>query len=152
VGRQGTVVEVSSSLCRVDLDGRCVVCGLRGSLSSHDTGFTNVVAVGDHVIVGAGSVVTKSFAGSCVIAGVPAKIIRKLGNDVQHTTHFPGHFLQYAAAIKRQVDAVLQKLSPILDELYAQALFLDDGEEKAVMITADQSSGKTTVLITEEQK
>jgi len=50
-GQQGIVVEVSSSLCRVDLDGRSVVCGLRGSLSSHDTGFTNVVAVGDHVIV-----------------------------------------------------------------------------------------------------
>jgi ribosome biogenesis GTPase / thiamine phosphate phosphatase len=49
-GRQGIVVEVSSSLCRVDLDGRSVVCGLRGSLSSHDTGFTNVVAVGDRVI------------------------------------------------------------------------------------------------------
>lgn len=50
-GRPGIVVEVSSSLCRVDLDGRSVVCGLRGSLSSHDTGYTNVVAVGDRVIV-----------------------------------------------------------------------------------------------------
>lgn len=50
-GRQGVVVEVSSSLCRVDLDGRSTVCGLRGSLSSRDTGFTNVVAVGDRVIV-----------------------------------------------------------------------------------------------------
>ena len=50
-GQHGTVVEVSSSLCRVDLAGRCLVCGLRGSLSAQDTGFTNVVAVGDRVIV-----------------------------------------------------------------------------------------------------
>jgi ribosome biogenesis GTPase len=30
---------------------RDVLCGLRGSLSSHDIGFTNVVAVGDQVVV-----------------------------------------------------------------------------------------------------
>lgn len=37
------------------------------------------VVLGDHTVVGAGSVVTKSFEdGYCVIAGNPAKIIRKL--------------------------------------------------------------------------
>ena len=36
------------------------------------------VTLGDNVIVGAGSVVTKSFPDNCIIAGVPAKIIRKL--------------------------------------------------------------------------
>lgn len=37
------------------------------------------VKLGDHTIVGAGSVVTKSFEeGNCVIAGNPAKIIKKL--------------------------------------------------------------------------
>jgi ribosome biogenesis GTPase len=45
------VVEVSSGQCRVELDGRTVVCGLRGSLSAEDTGYTNVVAVGDKVRV-----------------------------------------------------------------------------------------------------
>ncbi len=49
--RHGVVVQVSSSLCRVALDGRTLLCGLRGSLSAHDTGFTNVVAVGDRVLV-----------------------------------------------------------------------------------------------------
>ena len=49
--QHGIVTEVSSSLCRVDLAGRSLVCGLRGSLSAQDTGFTNVVAVGDEVIV-----------------------------------------------------------------------------------------------------
>ena len=48
---QGIVVEVSSSLCRVDLGERSLVCGMRGSLSAEETGFTNVVAVGDEVLV-----------------------------------------------------------------------------------------------------
>jgi ribosome biogenesis GTPase len=50
-GRRGVVVEVSSSLCRVDADGQTLMCGLRGSLSAQETGFTNVVAVGDRVRV-----------------------------------------------------------------------------------------------------
>lgn len=36
------------------------------------------VTLGNHTIVGAGSVVTKSFEGNCVIAGNPAKIIRHI--------------------------------------------------------------------------
>jgi ribosome biogenesis GTPase len=51
LGLQGVVVEVSSSLCRVDLGRRSLICGLRGSLTAQDTGFTNVVAVGDEVVV-----------------------------------------------------------------------------------------------------
>ncbi len=51
MGKQGVVIEVSSSLCRVEVDGREMICGIRGSLSAEETGFTNVVAVGDEVIV-----------------------------------------------------------------------------------------------------
>jgi ribosome biogenesis GTPase len=50
-GQRGIVVEVSSSLCRVDLDGCNLMCSLRGSLSAQETGYTNVVAVGDEVLV-----------------------------------------------------------------------------------------------------
>jgi len=40
------------------------------------------VELGDHTIVGAGSVVTKSFPeGYCILAGVPAKIIKTLDKD-----------------------------------------------------------------------
>jgi ribosome biogenesis GTPase len=53
-GSRGTVMEVSTGLCRASVEGRELLCGLRGSLSAADTGFTNVVAVGDHVIVEAG--------------------------------------------------------------------------------------------------
>jgi len=47
----GRVVEVSSGLCRVEGPGGAVLCSLRGSLSAGETGYTNVVAVGDRVIV-----------------------------------------------------------------------------------------------------
>jgi ribosome biogenesis GTPase len=50
-GQQGVVVEVSSSLCRVALNGRSLLCSVRGSLSAERTGFTNVVAIGDRVVV-----------------------------------------------------------------------------------------------------
>jgi len=36
------------------------------------------VQLGDRVIVGAGSVVTKSFPSACVIAGVPAHLLKEL--------------------------------------------------------------------------
>ena len=48
------------------------------------------VNLGDFTIVGAGSVVTKSFSGYCVIAGNPAKLIRKLDKNkcVIHKSEF----------------------------------------------------------------
>ena len=36
------------------------------------------VEIGDNVVVGAGSVVVKSVPDNCIVAGVPAKIIRRL--------------------------------------------------------------------------
>ncbi len=50
-GPRGVVVEVSSGLCRVAMGERIVVCGMRGALSAEEIGFTNVVAVGDEVVV-----------------------------------------------------------------------------------------------------
>jgi len=47
----GVVVEVSSGLCRVEMNGRTLLCTVRGALSSEDSGYTNVVAVGDRVVV-----------------------------------------------------------------------------------------------------
>ncbi len=50
-GTEGVVIEVSTGLCRVSLNGEILLCRLRGSLSLQETGYTNVVAVGDKVIV-----------------------------------------------------------------------------------------------------
>ncbi len=50
-GPQGRVVEVSTGLCRVEIDGQIILCDLRGSLSTSETGYTNVVAVGDQVLI-----------------------------------------------------------------------------------------------------
>jgi ribosome biogenesis GTPase len=48
---RGTVIEVSTGLCRVEAAGRSLLCSVRGSMSAAETGYTNVVAVGDEVIV-----------------------------------------------------------------------------------------------------
>jgi len=47
----GIVVEVAQGLCRVNVDGQNVLCDIRGSLTAEGTGFTNIVAVGDRVLV-----------------------------------------------------------------------------------------------------
>jgi ribosome biogenesis GTPase len=50
-GLQGQVIEVSTGMCRVNLGEETILCSLRGSLTAAETGFTNVVAVGDRVVV-----------------------------------------------------------------------------------------------------
>ncbi len=62
-GRRGVVVEVSSGLCRVETGGDVWLCATRGALGTLETGMTNVVAVGDEVVVsldGAGGGVVES--------------------------------------------------------------------------------------------
>lgn len=41
------------------------------------------VSIGNNVVVGAGSVVTKSFPDNVIIAGNPAKVIKNLNEDVR---------------------------------------------------------------------
>jgi ribosome biogenesis GTPase len=48
---QGTVVEVSSGLARVSHNGQILLCALRQSLQEEETGFVNVIAVGDEVLI-----------------------------------------------------------------------------------------------------
>jgi ribosome biogenesis GTPase len=50
-GEMGLVLEVSSSVYRVAVDARVLLCSLRGSLTVEETGFTNRVAAGDRVRV-----------------------------------------------------------------------------------------------------
>ena len=47
----GKVVSVSSGLCVVEIDGVRLQCRLRSKLTAAETSFTNVVAVGDQVIL-----------------------------------------------------------------------------------------------------
>jgi ribosome biogenesis GTPase len=50
VRETGTVIEVGQGLCRVALpDGRQLLCEARRALQTRETGFTNLVAVGDQV-------------------------------------------------------------------------------------------------------
>ena len=46
------MIEVSQGLCRVSLmEGEPLLCEVRRSLKANDTGFTNIVAVGDEVLI-----------------------------------------------------------------------------------------------------
>lgn len=47
----GKVVEVSRGLCRAEVDGETIVCDVRGILTAEGTGYTNIMAVGDRVLV-----------------------------------------------------------------------------------------------------
>ncbi|MCB9007840.1 MAG: ribosome small subunit-dependent GTPase A [Ardenticatenaceae bacterium] len=47
----GKVVEVSRGLCRAEVNGNTIVCDVRGILTAEGTGYTNILAVGDRVLV-----------------------------------------------------------------------------------------------------
>jgi ribosome biogenesis GTPase len=52
--RRGVVTCISTSTYHVDLGKEVILCSARGSLSASQTGYTNVVAVGDNVFVSLG--------------------------------------------------------------------------------------------------
>jgi len=47
----GLVVEVSSGLCRVEIGNETFICSLRGNLKTQSTGYSNLIAVGDCVLI-----------------------------------------------------------------------------------------------------
>ncbi len=47
----GKVVEVSRGLCRAEVDGNTIVCDVRGILTAEGSGYNNLLAVGDRVLV-----------------------------------------------------------------------------------------------------
>jgi acetyltransferase-like isoleucine patch superfamily enzyme len=59
------------------------------------------VSLGDHVIVGAGAVVTKSFPAHAVVAGNPARIIRHLKMETDREDNVLGVTLSAHAAANR---------------------------------------------------
>lgn len=102
-GAVGQVIEVSSALCRVDVDGETLLCGLRGSLSAEETGFTNVVAVGDKVVV------TPDGAGQGVVETVLPRRSALVRPDV-----FYSHLQQVLVANADQVLIVASWREPLI--------------------------------------
>lgn len=47
----GIVVEVGQGLCRVSFDETVMICDIRGVLSAEGSGYTNLIAAGDRVLV-----------------------------------------------------------------------------------------------------
>lgn len=72
------------------------------------------VTLGNNVVVGGGSVVTKSFGDNVVLGGNPARIIKKL--DV-HTEKIESRTAEeQLAELRAAIDAVDKKLAPLLVE------------------------------------
>jgi sugar O-acyltransferase (sialic acid O-acetyltransferase NeuD family) len=69
----GDFVEISPS---VTLLGRCSI-GSFSQIGSNATVLPDV-KIGRNVIVGAGAVITKDVPDNCMVAGIPAKIIKEL--------------------------------------------------------------------------
>ncbi len=86
-GQRGQVFEVSTGLCRVNIDGQPVLCSLRGSLTAQLTGYTSVVAVGDWVVVSSHS------AGQGVIEQVLPR-----ASELSRRDPFLAHLRQVVAA------------------------------------------------------
>jgi len=102
-GETGMVDEVSSSLCRVAIDGHTLMCSLRGSLSLEDSGYTNLVAVGDRVTV------TASGGNRGVVEAVLPRLSALARPDPFH-----GHLKQVIVANADQLLIVASWLDPAL--------------------------------------
>lgn len=70
-----TIGDFSEISPNVTLTGNCTI-GKKCAIGSSATILPGII-IGDNVIVGAGSVVTKNIEANSVVAGVPAKPIRK---------------------------------------------------------------------------
>ena len=104
----GVVVEIGSGSCRVEVDGRTLLCTVRGALSSEDGAYTNVIAVGDKVMaVGVAEGVDGSEQG--VIESVLPRRSALARPDV-----FYGHLQQVIAANVDQVLVVASWREPRL--------------------------------------
>jgi ribosome biogenesis GTPase / thiamine phosphate phosphatase len=79
----GRVIEVSTGLCRVEVDDTIITCTLRGSLTRPETGYTNVVTVNDRV-----SVLLNGAKGGVVVAVAPRQnVLARPDVFYQHLQH-----------------------------------------------------------------
>jgi len=102
-GETGMVVEVSSGLCRVAVNGHTLMCSLRGSLSAEDSGYTNLVAVGDRVTL-------TPFGGN---RGVVETVLPRL-SALARPDPFHSHLKQIIVANADQLLIVVSWLEPPL--------------------------------------
>lgn len=102
-GETGTITSVSTGLFSVTIGDSTVMCRPRGRLSARETGFTNVLAVGDNVIV------SRDGQGSGVVEHVLPRVTMLSRPDVFHP-----HLRQAIVANAHQILIVSSWREPIL--------------------------------------
>jgi acetyltransferase-like isoleucine patch superfamily enzyme len=74
------------------------------------------VELGDHTVVAAGAVVNRSFPeGYCVLAGVPAKVVKQLDPSKVVRYHFPFEYVGYFAVRNRSKEELYRRLGVSVD-------------------------------------
>ena len=70
------------------------------------------VELGDHVIVAAGSVVTKNFPSNCVIGSVPARIIKEIGDYSGEYAPVTSSTFVVENELSKEGESVIEEESP----------------------------------------
>jgi acetyltransferase-like isoleucine patch superfamily enzyme len=136
-GFWNSVIEGYSSEFAPVAIGRNVIIGYRAIILPG-------VTIGDYCSIGAGAVVTRSFPPHCVIAGVPAKIIKTEPDYPKKLTHEDENKIvesllkEYAGLLKEKVENVVftrkANASIITGEYLSkkfQIVFLPHGREES---------------------
>lgn len=100
---RGKVIEIASGLCRVAAAHETLLCSVRGVLQAQESGFTNVTAVGDQVLV------RPSGAGNGVVEQVLPRRSLLARPDVFHP-----HLQQVVVANADQLLIVASWREPII--------------------------------------
>ena len=92
---QGTVIDIAPGACRVEVGGSAVACGLRPSWKGTDQSYTNVVAVGDRVLI---SLNDSEWRGDADLArGTVEEVLPRRSALVRPDVFYP-HLQQVVAA------------------------------------------------------
>ena len=107
---QGTVIDLSPGACRVEIGSGAVACSLRASLREMEQGYTNVIAVGDRVLISLDGMGQQ--ASSSPVLGMVEEILPRSSALVRPDVFYP-HLQQVIAANIDQLLIVASWRDPV---------------------------------------
>ncbi len=73
------------------------------------------VQLGDRVVVGAGSVVTRSVPAGSVVAGNPARVIARTDDLLERVAEWPAESDRSGSSYQERVDSIVMEAKPLPD-------------------------------------